>query len=112
MNTKISYLYRDASNYKQSEEVIVLGEYTADEKSDIMDSLDDLTDGGFIPQQVGLPALQERMVDYPSEDDHCWHEIEEIELTNEEPTLQINIHELVKRFKEAKGNWDDLTYAL
>jgi hypothetical protein len=106
-------MYRDASNYKQFGEAVVSGEYTADEKSAIMGCLDDVTDGGFIPQQVDLPALQERMTGFPSEDDHCWHDLEEIELTNEEPTLQMTIRELVKKFEEAKEvGWDDLTYAL
>jgi len=112
MNTKIEYMYRDASNYKQFNEVVVEGEHTADDKSFIMGCLDDYADG-FIPQQVGLPALQKQMVGFPNEDDHCWHELEEIELTNEAPTIQMTMKELIKKFKEAKEvSWDDLTYAL
>lgn len=52
MNTKISYLYRDASNYKVPNECIVRGLLTDEQTKAILDCLDM---DNFIPSQVGLP---------------------------------------------------------
>lgn len=108
MNTQIEYMYRDGSNYKQWDIIVLEGEITDNEKNQIKNALD--TEQYFIPSQVGLKDLQERMGDcgtgYPTEDDHVWHEldIEDISLVNDKPTETFDIHELVKRFKGI--TWD------
>ena len=53
MNTKISYLYRDADNYKRYNECIVAGTLSANQICTILDCCD--MGEYFIPGQVGLP---------------------------------------------------------
>lgn len=52
-NTRISYLYRDASNYKQHNEVVVPGTFTQEQIEAIIGCLD--AGEYFIPVQVGFP---------------------------------------------------------
>lgn len=92
MNTKFSYMYRDASNYKEFNEVVFKGEITDKERNIINSSIDE----GFIPSQVGLEDLLSRMVGFPSGDDHVWHEICDITLTKDEATTPIS--DFVKQF--------------
>ena len=40
MNTKISYLYRDADNYKMSNECVIIGTLTAEQAHTIRDCCD------------------------------------------------------------------------
>lgn len=104
MNTKISYLYRDACNYKQHNEAVVNGTFT---EQDIKAVLDSLNEGiYFIPSQVGLP---EKRFEETTEDDHCWFELDSdgfIE-TNEPATVDITAKELAEAFAAAKRTWDD-----
>jgi len=106
MNTKLTYLYRDGSNYKQWEDVVLAG---AVDPEMIRRSL---WEGNFfIPQAVGLPALQDRFAAqgyaFPNEDDHAWHEIEAVEPTQESPTIDIAAADLAQRFKAASEHgWD------
>ncbi|MBP3585213.1 MAG: hypothetical protein J6J59_05960 [Peptococcaceae bacterium] len=70
LNTKIEYLYRDASNYKIYNECVVKGILTAEQREEIVDCL---SEGEyFIPSQVGLP---EKRFDDWTEDDHPWFEL-------------------------------------
>lgn len=108
MNTKIEYMYRDASNYKDWYEVVVKGKITTDQFDAIHDCLDAGTH--FIAGQIGLPADGFRGYDV-NEDDHPWYEMGGISLTEEEPTQDLTIDEVVRRFKEAKDNWDEETFA-
>lgn len=56
MNTKIEYLYRDASNYKKINQVIVSGTFDEAQKESIQDCL---SEGEyFIPRQVGFPEMR------------------------------------------------------
>lgn len=104
MNTRIVYLYRDASNYKMQNEAVIAGPIT-ERQIDII--IDCLNDGEyFIPKQVGLP---EERFDELTEDDHCWFELHKdgFVATRDEPDIDMTADELVGRFLEAKGNWDD-----
>jgi hypothetical protein len=108
MNTKIAYQYRDADNYKQLEDVVIPGEISEKDKALILSKLDEGM--YFIPSQVGLNDLQERMCSPIGDADHVWHELceEDISLTNDDPTPNHpfdNINELVERF-EALKKWD------
>jgi hypothetical protein len=71
VNTKIDYIYRDASNYKAypEDDVIVSGELS--ESDSIPHTRED---NRFIPADIGLPELQSQLEGYPSVDDHIWHE--------------------------------------
>lgn len=71
MNTLFTYLYRDASNYKQWGSVVFGGECPESLKQRFEAALE----GGefFIADQIRIPEL------FPDtwpgyDDDHCWHE--------------------------------------
>ena len=99
-------MYRDASNYKKFNEVVLEGRLTEDQ---IKDCLENASDGvEFIPYQVGLEDLQPQMDSYPSADDHVWHTFESVEPTEEPLTEGLNLtaEELRKNFQARKGNWD------
>lgn len=107
MNTRIHYMYRDASNYKEGEEVIISGELSPEGLGSIIKALYDKE--YFIPPQVGMEDLQPRMISFPSEDDHVWHTLNEscFHKTDEEPTTNHEIEDtddLVKRFTSV--TWD------
>ena len=103
-NTRISYRYRDASNYKQHNEVVVPGTFTPDQIEAIIGCLD--AGEYFIPVQIGFP--EERFGDM-TEDDHCWFELcrGDFEGTDAEASIDMTPDEVVAKFLEAKGNWDD-----
>ena len=98
MNTNFSYLYRDSGNYKKFFSVILNGEVT-------LDALDRFLYEGtfFVPSTVGLPDLQPVLF---TSFDHIWHEIEEVSLTENAASININAHELLSRFeKAAAAGW-------
>jgi hypothetical protein len=104
-NTKIDYIYRDASNYKAypGDDVIVSGELS---ESDIIPHTRE--DNRFIPADIDLPELQSQLEGYPGKDDHIWHELLSLELTEEKPTLKITGQEIKNRLKKiAKTGWDE-----
>lgn len=76
MHTKISYTYRDASNYKTSDHIYLEGVLTREDVQAIRKKCEDGT--GFIPGQLGLniEELQPRMKNFPSDDDHVFHDID------------------------------------
>ncbi len=101
MNTIISYLYRDASNYKTGIEFVVAGVVDADVLMECCDEGE-----YFIPSQVGLQDIQSQLISFPSNYDHVWHELDRPETTEAEPTYHITADELMQSFLAAKGNWD------
>lgn len=105
MNTKISYMYRDADNYKTWNEEVLKGEISAQQLMTIVDCLEDKM--YFIPSQVGLPEVR---FDDVTEADHCWFELcpeQDFSTTAHEPTIDMTVDKLVERFQAAKGRWDD-----
>ncbi len=108
MNTKIVYMYRDASNYKQYDAVVFEGEITDAERAVLKANMHQLDHyecytGTFLPEQVGLPSLLEEW-DNAYDDDHPWHEMQEVELTSQ-PAFEESIHEFVARFNGIE--WDE-----
>lgn len=103
-NTKISYLYRDASNYKKWNEAVLEGVITDDQIDSIIGCLE--CGEYFIPKQVGLPETRFEKV---TSDDHCWFELnrDSFALTDEEADIDMDVGELVRAFIEAFGKWDD-----
>lgn len=94
MNTKIEYMYRDTSNYKQYDEVIVAGQISWEEFSRYLD-----VNNCFDSEQIGLPNLAKKFKDYPTEDDHCYHELIAISPTTENAEMSLSISKLIKRYK-------------
>ena len=89
-------MYRDASNYKVSSEVIFQGKINSEM---IIVHLEEKLDS-FVPSQIGLEDLQGELqifdeMDY--EEDTCWHELICIEKTFEEPTDERTIYEFAKQ---------------
>jgi hypothetical protein len=99
-NTRLTYGYRDASGSGQSEEIILAGELSF--QRDIQPYL--YEHEFFIPDQVGLANLQGRFEDFPNEDDHPWHTIGEVSLTDEAPTVQMTADEIRQLFRSVR--WD------
>ena len=108
MNTKIRYLYRDASNYKVENECVVTGTFTPEQIAQIMDCCD--LGEYFIPSQVGLP--EQRFDRYDPEEDHCWFELSEdgFEETARPATVGISAQQLVENFAAAKELWNDTAF--
>lgn len=99
MNTKFSYLYRDGSNYKSFNEVIISGSLTL---ANIVLYL--YEQNLFIPSEIGLPDLQEPFI---SIEDHIWHEIDSVSPTFDEPTIELDAKTLIMRFRTARRkNWN------
>src|SRR6476646_9926556 len=87
MNTRVEYLYRDGSNYKQWGAVVFRG--GCDET--LLPRLFAALDGGelFIAHQVRLPELF--FTDRPRyADEHCWHELAEAATSSEAPDDLLN----------------------
>ena len=108
MNTKISYLYRDAGNYKQYNECIVAGALSAKQIRAILDCCD--MSEYFIPRQVGLP--EHRFSTYDPQVDHCWFELDadSFSETREPSMTALTATDLVNRFEECRNNWQDEAY--
>lgn len=102
MNTRVVYMYRDGSNYKQYDTVVFDGEITAVELAVLVantlqtDDYESYT-GSFLPEQVGLSHLVE-LWGNAYEDDHPWHEMQEVELTPWQATTERSIHDFVAQF--------------
>lgn len=109
MNTKIEYLYRDASNYKVWNECVIRGEISEEQIETIISCLN--CGEYFIPEQVGLPANR---FDTVTEDDHCWMELDadSFSSTDENPTVDLDVAQLVQRFQDIDGCWKDIAYAI
>ena len=112
-NTRIAYLYRDASNYKAAGEAIVAGRISFRQLSACLD-------GGefFIPQQVGWEPLQSGVAAYSggelNEDDHVWHEMraEDFAPTDAEPTTPCSAHDVLRAFTRAHAEgWNVARYS-
>lgn len=104
MNTKISYLYRDADNYKSYNECVVPGIITEAQQKRILDSLDE--GEYFIPSLVGLP--EKKFDKYDPEADHPFFELGRysFEETSAAPTVEITPEELTEAFEAHKDSWN------
>ena len=100
-NTIFNYLYRDSSNYKTFNRIILTGEMSPEDFSRIQRSCD--CGEYFIPAQVGLDAL--RNWDYDPEVDHPWFEIMGYEPT-QDPATSMTVQDLVSAFERCAGKWD------
>jgi hypothetical protein len=104
MNSLLTYMYRDAGNWKQHKTIILRGIISEDDKEFIRSSLEDQL--YFLPEQVGLEALQKRW-DSLNDLDHIWHEldVDEIELTEMPPTIKLSAARLIRNFSQLRY-WD------
>lgn len=99
-NSKIYYLYRDASNYKTFNEVVINGKLKLDEIKPYFYDHE-----FFIPSEVGFEDINPESF---TSDDHIWHELSEIEPTEKSPTFKISPEELVEKFKHLSSiDWNE-----
>lgn len=105
MNTELSYLYRDACNYKTFSEVIIAGTMGVTEiQPFLMDGL------LFIPSEIGLPNLQPEDL---TEDDHVWHEVESLRPTQDAPTIAMDAAALIAACKTAnQAGWNEYSVSV
>ena len=75
------------------------------EMKEIWDCLEEGT--YFLPGQVGLPDDNRYS---GTEDDLDWFELENITITNREPTVNLSAQDLLQRFQKAKDAWDLVKY--
>lgn len=83
-NTRIDYIYRDDCNYKTPFSVVLPGSLTKKQMDEIWDHSDP-----FYPERFGFTWLKE----FPD-----YHEITEVEKTDEEPTEKMTAEEFYERF--------------
>lgn len=101
MNTSITYQYRDTSNYKEFDTVIISGLLCLKDIEEYLYNKE-----FFIPSEIGLKDLQPENL---NQDDHIWHEILEIIHTNEKPTANIIAEEIISNFRKASSEgWNIL----
>lgn len=94
MNVKLSYLYRDAGNYKNFGEVVFWNDSNLSIPFLEESLFPNLIDGSwFVADKWQLPDLHFKEFDWNSELDHDWHEYEMMELTDDPPTMEIDVME-------------------
>ena len=89
-NIKLSYLYRDAGNYKQFGDIIFANPETLPLYEIEKQIKEKLIDGEFFSaKEWNLPTLYA----YPKdrELDHTWHEFESVDYSEEKPIMKISI---------------------
>lgn len=94
-NIELNYLYRDFSNYKQFGSVVFSNpdHLTVEEVTSKVQS--SLIDGEYFKHyKWGFPSL---FFESRNEDDHDWHEFEDIVATDESPTDNRTIDEFLSQ---------------
>lgn len=107
--TGFEYRYRDASNFKASNCLLLRGVLSDADRERIKAKLE----GGefFIAEQVGVPTLYHELFVLsggPSDDDHCWHEFAGFNdaVASSEGQIWGPAEQLVSRFVGIE-RWDD-----
>lgn len=113
-NTRISYMYRDASNYKAKRSLVFFGRLNSrDVKMLFAYSQIEDVDAFFIPGQIGLPDLQDSFEGVQSawdpDEDHPYHVITDIELVDHDEDEGLDINAFLESFVSvaAGGGWND-----
>lgn len=112
-NTRIDFLYRDASNYKVPNTCVIEGVLSKEDIKVIIRHLYDTNveagEGWFIPSMVGLDG--ERFSD-ETEDDHPFFELsrDSFSITEDAPDTAVTAEGLVHAFLDAWGaGWGEDT---
>jgi hypothetical protein len=114
-NIKISYMYRDADNYKAHGEVVLAGRMSEGDMKIILAVCSNHGGRFFIPGMVGLDDLQKSFnggeSEWHDDRDHPWHTFTGIEPTEEECTHVDGLasNQLVDKFLRVAINrgWDE-----
>lgn len=105
-NTRLNYLYRDASNYKTCNSVVLKGAITPEMFEEMKSCCEDGYED-FIPEQLGLDLIRAWET---TEDDHPYAELEDYELVPDKPTTDMTPEDLLEEFRKAKDNWHPEDY--
>ena len=99
--------YRDASNHKNLNEVVVSGAFPENQIKDILDCRYD--GENFIPEQIGWSLMRGWDV---NENDRPYADIDiaSFEETDDEPTIDMIAEETFQAFLACKDKWDSVTY--
>jgi hypothetical protein len=103
-NTRFEYLYRDASNYKQHGAVVLKGAITEELRKRFVAALDE--ELYFIADQINIPEVFITFGEDSKDDDHCWHEFSEFELTDAHGDDGRTVEQFVEAVEAAsKHGW-------
>lgn len=100
--TEISYMYRDADNYKQTRTVVLAGAITLEQAAAVVGALDE--GEWFVPSEIGLEDIQGNFTfgpDWDEQSDHPFHELTGIALTTAQPYGDMTAQEFHDRFVAA-----------
>jgi hypothetical protein len=98
MNIKFCYLYRDASNYKQFNEIVFANpnQIPSDKIQAIIRSKL-IEECWFIAKDWNVPDLHFKEYSWDNDLDHEWHEFDCVEETTEAKTVHTSIDEFIER---------------
>lgn len=100
-NTAIYYQYRDASNYKVLNSIIVPGVFSKEQEERIWNSLLDME--YFLPQILGFPYEKYT----GSDDDHPYFELLSFERTTHASTIAMDPKSIVQQFEKYASHWEE-----
>lgn len=88
-NTKVSFMYRDGANYKTHTSVVFSGALPLEQMLKLKEVK------SFIPEYYSIAGVAPDELDeeYDSELDHPYHEITNVELTNDKRTVMKGLEE-------------------
>ena len=103
MNIKFSYLYRDASNYKQFNEVVFSNSNEIPlEKIDLFIRANLISGFWLMPKDWNLPDLHFKEYQWDDNLDHGWHEFESVQITEEMAHQGRSIEEFLRKILISK----------
>lgn len=100
MNIKFSYLYRDAANYKNYNEVVFDNAENLPIQSIETVIKENLIEGQwFIAREWNLPDMHFKNYPWDSEIDHDWHEFDSLEETTNSATGNISMESFLNKIR-------------
>jgi hypothetical protein len=104
MNINFNYLYRDAGNYKQHNQVVFANPNELPIQKIKNAIAENLIDGcWFVAKNWNVPDLHFKEYDWDAQIDHDWHEFECVEETSNIPTEEQSIEDFIERIKVRKS---------
>lgn len=102
MNIKFNYLYRDFSNYKNYNSIVLSNpnNFSINEIDKLIREY--LIDGEYFEaEKIGIPSL---FFEEKNEDDHEWHEFESLQVVKDLPYNELTIEDLLNKLKLQSSN--------
>ena len=103
LNTEFTYVHRDSNNNKHWYSVILKGEMTEEQKTQIFDCL--WSESFFMPGLLGLPDNETIPCDIDTEYELFVTGPSMIVPTEKEPTINMTVGELTNRFIDTMECW-------